>query len=233
MKKVTDTHNQSFFGQSTGMILQSSSKKEPFIFMRFIKKKENGVWEKSSIGEGKTIKCNMEEMVMILEVLKKNIKSWSTVHSFKDDKTSISINWEGESKMWFNVGDYPKIMNFAQVEILKMLLEHILKEKIENATTSDGSKKPNILDATIDKTETKDQINLEIIEEVEVRANIKSLQGVIAGETEKTLLVTIDGGTNVWIPKSIIKSKYNFANKSEQNFLVDSWFIEKNNLVKT
>ena len=33
---MTDNHNQSFFGQSTGMLVQSSSKHEPFIFLQFI-----------------------------------------------------------------------------------------------------------------------------------------------------------------------------------------------------
>ncbi len=43
---MTDNHNQSFFGQSTAMFVQSSSKNEPFIFMKFIKKKGDGSWER-------------------------------------------------------------------------------------------------------------------------------------------------------------------------------------------
>jgi len=53
---MVDKHNKSFFGQSTGMFLQSSSKTDPFLFLRFIKKKESGTWEKPSIGGGKTFK---------------------------------------------------------------------------------------------------------------------------------------------------------------------------------
>ncbi|MCK4284766.1 MAG: hypothetical protein KAX18_01135, partial [Candidatus Lokiarchaeota archaeon] len=102
--------------------------------MKFIKKKGDGSWEKLSTREGKTIKVSLEEVVMILEVLKKKMKSWSTVHSFKEDKTSISISWEGETKVWFNIGDYPKMLSFAQIEILKLLLLHLLEEKIEFAT---------------------------------------------------------------------------------------------------
>jgi hypothetical protein len=228
--KVVDNHNQSFFGQSTGMILQSSSKAEPFIFLRFLKKKENGVWEKSSTGEGKTIKCNLEEIVMMLEVLKKKIKSWSTVHSYKDDKTPISFSWEGESIIWINVGDYPKMMNFAQVEIMKLLLDHILQEKIENATVSDGTKKPSLPKASENIIEK--QVRLEITEEIETDSD-SNLKGSISGETEKALLLKIQSGDEIWVPKSIIKSKYNNEVKSEQNFLVDSWFLEKKNLAKT
>ena len=78
------------------MFIQTSSKTEPFIFLKFIKKKNNGTWEKMSNGEGKTIKCGLEEIVMMLEVLKKKKKTWSTVQSFKEEKTPIYINWEGD-----------------------------------------------------------------------------------------------------------------------------------------
>jgi len=67
---MTDKHNQSFFGQSTGMFIQSSSKNEPFIFLQFIKKKGDGSWEKPSLREGKRVKCGLEEIIMILNVLK-------------------------------------------------------------------------------------------------------------------------------------------------------------------
>ncbi|KKK89416.1 hypothetical protein LCGC14_2733330, partial [marine sediment metagenome] len=136
MIKMADKHNKSFFGQSTGMFLQSSLKTDPFIFLRFIKKKESGTWEKPSLGEGKTIKCGLEEIVMILKVLKRKLKSWSTVHIFKEEKTPISVKWEGENKVWFNVSDYPKMLTIAQIEILVLLMEHILAEKIEFATSS-------------------------------------------------------------------------------------------------
>ncbi len=51
------------------MFIQSSSKRESFIFMKFIKKKGDGSWEKLSTREGKTIKVGLEEVVMILEDL--------------------------------------------------------------------------------------------------------------------------------------------------------------------
>jgi len=142
---VVDKHNKSLFGQSTGMFIQSSSKSEPFIFLQFIKKKENGTWEKLSLKEEKTIKCNLEEIIMILRVLEGKEKSWSTVHVFKEEKTSISVSWEGEAKLWFNVGDYPKMLKFAQIEILRRLIDHILQEKIEFATVSSSkNSNPNI-----------------------------------------------------------------------------------------
>lgn len=130
------SHNQSFFGQSTGIVFQSSSKAEPHIFIRCIKKKRDGSWEKYSLGEGKTIKCSLEEIVMMRQVLEGKIPSWSIYHSYKDTNTQIQFNWEnGNSEvLWIRIGDYAKMLAAPQIEILKALLEHLFKEKIEFAT---------------------------------------------------------------------------------------------------
>jgi hypothetical protein len=232
VKNIVDSHSQSFFGQSTGMFIQSSSKSEPFIFLKFIKKKGNNSWEKLSTGEGKTIKCGLEEIIMILEVLRKNSKSWSTVHRFKEDKTPISVSWEGENKVWFNVGDYPKMLNFAQIEILKMLLIHILSEKIEFATVSTTFKRNNSV-KQIDNTNEPKEDNLAIIEEVNAGNDIGKIEGYITSETEKALLMKLKDGNEYWIPKSIIKSDYTSEKDVEQAFYIDSWFLEKNSINKS
>lgn len=231
---MVDKHNQSFFGQSTGMFIQSSSKSEPFIFLQFIKKKENGTWEKLSLKEGKTIKCNLEEIVMILRVLEGKLKSWSTVHVFKEEKTPISISWEGEAKLWFNVGDYPKMLNFAQIEILRRLIDHILQEKIEFATVS-SSKNSNHTIATSPIKSTNpmkllEEDNILIAEKVDLGDGIIKITGIIKGETEKALLININNGTESWFPKSVIKSNFDPETNAEQSFLVDSWFLEKNKI---
>ena len=67
---MVDNHNYSFFGQKFAIILQSSSKEQPAIFFQCIKTKSDGSWEKPSLGEGKKTKFSLEEMVMIIEVLK-------------------------------------------------------------------------------------------------------------------------------------------------------------------
>jgi len=41
-------------------------------------KKRSGIWEKPSIGQGMLLKCNLDEIIMIKEVLKGKFKSWST-----------------------------------------------------------------------------------------------------------------------------------------------------------
>jgi len=232
---MADKHNKSFFGQSTGMFLQSSLKTDPFIFLRFIKKKESGTWEKPSIGEGKTIKCGLEEIVMILKVLKKNSKGWSTVHVFKEEKTPISIKWEGENKIWFNVSNYPKMLTIPQIEILVLLMEHILAEKIEFATSSGISNEapPKVNDAPVESNNDikKGKViddNLEIIEELDLGDKVKKIEGIIKGETEKGLLLQMNNNSEFWFPKSAIKSTYDSVKESKQSFFIDTWILEKN-----
>ena len=210
------------------MFIQSSSKSEPFIFMKFIKKKGDGSWEKLSTREGKTIKVSLEEVVMILEVLKKKMKSWSTVHSFKEDKTSISISWEGETKVWFNIGDYPKMLSFAQIEILKLLLLHLLEEKIEFATISDMSKNQIVIDQPVTKKQEKPELT--VIEEINSESDLRKVEGVITGETDKAVLLKLNSGAENWFPKSTIKSQYSPEKETSQTFLIDSWIIEKNKI---
>jgi len=234
---MVDKHNKSFFGQSTGMFIQSSSKSDPFIFLQFIKKKENGTWEKLSLKEGKTIKCNLEEIIMMLRVLEGKEKSWSTVHVFKEEKTSISLSWEGEAKLWFNVGEYPKMLKFAQIEILRRLIDHILQEKIEFATVSSSKKSNHNIDAhpieSINPMKLPDENKIVIEEEVDLGDKARKIEGVIKGETDKAILINLENGVEKWFPKSIIKSTYTPENHIRQMFLVDSWFIEKNNIATT
>ena len=66
---MADTHNHIFFGQNTGLIISSSSKFDPYLYFRCIKKKTDGKWEKPSLGEGKVIKFTLEELILILKVL--------------------------------------------------------------------------------------------------------------------------------------------------------------------
>ncbi len=230
---MTNTHSQSFFGQSTGLTIQSSSKTEPFIFLKCIKKKGDGTWEKPSKNEGKTVKCNLDEIVMILQVLKRKTKSWSSYHDFNNVKTQISFQWEEgkEEKIWINIGNYSKMMNFAQVEIFRLLLEHILKEKIKYATSSrisvvkDKSKKIEINNATDIEVnpDISNKKNSKIIETSQIEGNIEA-------ETKNALLINFNNGNEIWIPKSIIRSQNNLNKDLTQTFLIDTWFLKKNNL---
>jgi len=246
-------HNYSFFGQNTGLILSSPSDRDLFFFIRCIKRKSNGIWEKPSKGEGKVIKFSLEEIVMILSVLNHESLNWTSYHSFKDDKTQISIGWEDKTAktLWIKIGNYSKMLNFAQVEICKRLLEHFLNEKIKNATvmninennereetdeinnefTTRKSDKSRKNKKTIN--DEKENINIvpnEIIEN-DLTKEMKQLNGTIQGETDKALLINFNSGQEIWIPKSTIHGKYTPRKNLEQEFLIDNWILKRNQIM--
>ena len=79
---------------------------------------------------------SLEEMVLMLQVLNLKRKSWSITHYYKNKVTSIHFSWEnGDSEyLWINIGDYSKMLNSAQVEILRLLLAHMIDEKVIYST---------------------------------------------------------------------------------------------------
>jgi hypothetical protein len=195
---MSDTHNYSFFGQKTGMIVQSSAKSSPFVFFKFLKKITNGKWEKLSKGEGKTIKFSLEELISILQVLDHKLDTWSTVHKFRGTSTSISINWQPESEknanttLWVKMGTYSKMLNAAQSELLRLLLTHILHEKIEFATVSEmsqtnGSEENSQENASSQKNESsqEQESKFYIQEEVIVNGNHPQKKSVLENNTQK------------------------------------------------
>ncbi len=234
---MVDKHSQSFFGQSTGLTLLSSSKSDSFIYLKCIKKKPDGSWEKPSLGEGKTIKCNLDEIIMILEVLQRNSDSWSSYHNFNEVKTQISFKWEDEAKkkLLIYIGNYSKMLNFAQTEIFRLLLRHILKEKIEYATVVKLNSEKSSVNGLKDneqKNHDNDATALPIIKQsIELNENeVSQIKGVIEGETEKALLIQFNNDKEIWIPKSVIRSNYNSSNDISQNFTIDNWILKKNNI---
>ncbi|MHA1150034.1 MAG: hypothetical protein ACTSR8_17500 [Promethearchaeota archaeon] len=248
---MVDTHSQSFFGQNTGLIVMSSSKSEPFIFMKCIKRKKDGSWEKPSSGEGKLIKFSLEEIVMILQVLNQDLFNWTTYHTYKDEKTPISFSWEDKNSksLWINIANYSKMLNFAQVQILKLLLTHILKEKIKHSTIiniKNNHKKTNRISQNIEVSykEITNEDFLEEIEDSQPPKKIKTLKstqnkpmkersnvdGAIIGETQKALLIEFNPGNEIWIPKSTIHSNYVPQKNFSQKFLIDTWILKKNEI---
>ena len=221
---MVDKHNQSFFGKASGLTIQSSSKNDPFIFFQCIQKKQDDSWEKPSNGEGKTIKINMDEMVMILEVLNKKIQNWSSYHKFNEVNTQISFKWEDEKlqRLYINIGKYSKMLNYAQTEILRLLMKHLLREKIENATSWSFSK---------DKPKEKSKELNELIKPDKQNDQTISIEGTIKGETQKALLINFDDAHKFWIPKSAISSGYDSEIDMAQTFHISTWLLRKNNLI--
>ena len=253
---MVDTHSKSFFGQHTGMIINSSSKEESFLFIRCLKKKADGIWEKPSQNEGKTIKISLEEIVMILEVLNRRQPNWNSYHTYKDEKTPISFGWEDDqaNTLWINIGNYSKMLNFAQIEILKLLLTHILMEKIEFATSSSKSKfekdstretlstfkKGPLVDIDNKQVNSEKQILVnqpkgntftESLSQNNQSRNMTNVNGAIKGQTEKALLIAFDSGQEIWIPKSTIHSDFYPDMKVTQTFLIDRWILERNKIL--
>lgn len=233
-----DVHNYSFFGQKAGMIVHSPSRDNPFIFLQCIKNKGDGSWEKPSKGEGKRVKCNMEEIVWMLEVLENGVKSWSTCHKFKEEKTQISVKWgdEKDKVLWMHVGEYSKKLNWAQARILAMLLKHVLKEKIEHATSGMTARTSNAVNESrepkpVNRDEEHEQVidkddKLEIVEEYIAPEGTQKVQGTIKNETERALLIQLPSGQEIWFPKSTIKSSSE-TGEGKSIFFIDTWFLEK------
>ncbi len=238
---MANTHSQSFFGQNTGLIINSSSRVEPYIFLRCFKRKSDGIWEKPSSKEGKVIKCSLEELVMILQVLNRKTLNWQNFHSYKDNKTSISFGWEDDKAktLWINIGNYSKMLNFAQAEILKLLILHILEEKIKYATSSkkeNFEKKFNQIhdhkeynNSLLQNNKNTPNFNSENVSNRDNR-DISDVHGIIKGETEKALLIDFDIGKEIWIPKSTIHRQYNPKKDISQNFLIDNWVLNRNKI---
>ncbi len=236
---MVDSHIQSFFGQNTGIIVKTQSRSKNFVFFQCIKKKSNGVWEKPSANEGKTIKFSLEEVVMILQVLNRKIINWTNYHSFQDNKTHISFNWEDNNAdvLWININDYSKMLNFAQVEILRLLLTHILNEKIIYATSS--KEKDNLVfqDEFAHNLITENIFSNIYNETIEEQPSMKKtpimtqIEGVIKAESNKAILVQFNSDREVWIPKSTIHSQYIPRKNNTQSFLIENWILKKNNLI--
>lgn len=256
---MTNIHNKSFFGQKVGLILSSRSKTDPFIFLKFLKKKASNVWEKPSKGEGKTIKISIEEMITTLYVLYGKLHTWSGFHSFKDEKTSISLGWDEKKEIfWIRVDEYAKSLKFPQTEFFKLLLEHLIKEKVIFATSGNNSLNKKDLNKNnsndlIDYFESdsffenlddfnginKDEKFSSINSKKSISDNKKSspkqtIKARLKNSTDKALLLIFGNGKEVWFPKSTINNLEKidlYQNSSQQRFLIDAWILQKNDLV--
>ncbi|MFX0057278.1 MAG: hypothetical protein ACFE85_05450 [Candidatus Hodarchaeota archaeon] len=244
---MVEFHSKSFFGQNTGLILSSSSKFQPFIFLRCIKKKPDGTWEKPSENEGKLIKCSLEELVMILEVLSHRSLNWQSFHNYKDKKTSLSFNWEEKNAdtLWINIGDYSKMLNLAQAEVLRLLLLHILKEKIVFATGLNGKEKNEKRKYNFHDEQAYSNFIEEIYEnDIQHQKKIpkkssrntivktmSNIDGKISNETVKAILIKFGSGKEVWIPKSSIHCQYSPRKNLSQKFLIDNWILKRKEII--
>ncbi|MFX1257758.1 MAG: hypothetical protein ACFFAN_07865 [Promethearchaeota archaeon] len=236
MIKIADFHIKSFFGQNYGIIIKSPAKLVPYIFLQCIKRKEDGSWEKPSKNEGKTIKLSLEEIICILEVLNKKSANWRGYHVFKEYRTDIYVGWESEARevLLFKIGNYKKKLRFPNTTFLTLLLKHLLKEKIEFATSGTYDlldKKPKEIDYSLFSEHITARDGLQVVEttEYDVLKERMEIQAKIKVESPKALLIILDTGNEFWIPKSTVHNKYDVNDKNNfQQLLVDKWIIDKN-----
>ncbi|TFG01696.1 MAG: hypothetical protein EU539_13770 [Promethearchaeota archaeon] len=233
---MADFHAKSFFGQKSGIIVNSPAKNVPYIFLQSIKRKNDGNWEKPSQGEGRSVKISIEEIICILEVLRRRSANWRGYHVFKEYKTEIYVGWESEARevLIIKIGDYKKKLRFPNTNFLALLLEHILKEKIEFATSGSfesKSKKVREMDYGVFTEHITARDGLQVIETTEYNVDKEPMEinAKIKIESPKALLITLDTGNEFWVPKSTIHNKYEHENKeSFQKLIIDKWIIEKN-----
>ena len=240
---MADFHTKTFYGQKKSVRVTSPSKQVPYIFLSCLNRKNDGSWEKPSEGEGKTVRLSIEEIICILEVLYRRSANWRGFHVFKERKTEIYVGWADESRQVLRVkiGEYIKKLRFPNLNFMTLLLDHILKEKIEFATSGTFETK------TIEKAELDEEAEyglfsehitardgLHIVETTEFSAsrNTVEINAKIKVESPKALLITLDSGEEFWIPKSTIHSTYDVNEKKKpQMMIVDKWIIEKNKIL--
>ncbi len=219
MMLMVNNHTKTFFGENTALTVQSNLKEDSFIFIKILKKKDGEVWKKTTSGEDKTIKCSMEEIISILQVLKHEIKEWSNYHVYNDQKTQISFQLVLDNLLKVQIENYSIKLKFEQIEILKLLLKHLLKEKIIYATSSHITPEKKKL--------RKEKDEKRIIQESE-KTEIK---GSIKGQTDKAILIKFKGEQEAWVPKSAIHSKLIDKIGIDQSFLIENWVLEKNKIL--
>ncbi len=242
--ELADFHTKTFYGQKTSVRITSPSKEVPYIFLSCISRKTNGSWEKPSDGEGKTVRLSIEEIICILEVLNRRSANWRGYHVFKERKTEIYVGWEDQSRQVLRIiiGEYAKKLRFPNLNFMTLMLDHILNEKIKFATsgTFEARTKEKVEmdeDAEFglfsEHITAKDGLHIVETTEFSMSRDTTEIEAKIKVESPKALLITLNSGDEVWIPKSTIHSEYDVKEKEKsQNFIVDKWIIEKYRIPK-
>ena len=240
---MTDYHTKTFYGQKSSITLTSPSKSVPYIFLSCINRKEDGKWENTSEGEGKTVKISIEEIICILEVLLKRSANWRGFHVFKERKTEIYLGWEKESRevIQIKIGEYIKKLRFPNLNFFTLMLEHILSEKIECATSGKSKKKskdgatPEEGDYGIFSEHIIARDGFKVVETTEfgISEETIEIEAKVKVESPKALLIILESDKEFWIPKSTIHNNYDVENKKKlQTLIVDKWIIEKQRILK-
>lgn len=206
---MADSHLKIFQGQNIDLIVESKSKFDEFVYFHLLEKSEKETERKV------TLSFILEDVAMILCLLRKKIYIWE---SYREQDLKVSFVWEDKNcqRLWIHLANHSKILYISQIEVLKLLIRHLLNEKVIYAT----SKK--IIDSNLN---FKEMLNKNIMME-----SIDKVEGKIISETEKAILIKLMNNVDVWIPKSSIHSKYSPKNLSFQSFIIENWVLKKNDL---
>jgi hypothetical protein len=224
---MVNNHKRTFFGEDAAITIQSTSRGEESLFLSAFGKLSEKEWEKPSQGQGKKIKLSLEELVSVLRVLKQETKSWSTYHTFKSQNTPIAFNWTDKESLSIKIEVYFVDLDYAQIQVLRLLLEHILNEKIIYATVP--GKTNTKIQTSSSASESPSKTKKTQSSNIEDRTR---LDGAMTGKTAKALLIRFEGGKEEWIPKSAIHNEYKNEEDIIQPFLIDNWVLEKNGIIE-
>ena len=245
---MADFHTKTIYGQKSSIIITSPAKMVAYIFLSCINRKDDGTWQVPTKGEGKTVKLSIEEIICILEVLNRRSANWTGYHVFKDRKTEIYVGWEDESRqvILIKIGDYIKKLRFPNLNFMTLLLDHILTEKIEFATSGKVESKAKKKEKEKEKEEVDEEgkyglfsehittlDGLHIVETTEYGISIDTIEikAQIIVESPKAFLIALDTDEEFWIPKNSINNDYDVKKKKSQKLLVDKWIIEKQKIL--
>ena len=170
---------------------------------------------------------------MILQVLSRQALNWKSYHLYKEKKTSVSFSWEDEETkyLWINIADYSKVLNYAQVEIFRLLLIHLIEEKVVYSTTYIKNKfKDKTNEKQIENYGFEENKNLIYEEKNKLLKNISRIRAILTNETEKAILLQFEANKTYWIPKSSIHNQYLPRKNFHQYFLIDNWVLKKNKI---
>ncbi len=133
-----DYHKYIFHGQSFNLILYSISKYDPHVYLKWKKRNFKNVSQQDRNKHEKLVELNLENLTYIFNLLKnqQNLRDITIKERLKGDY--VTFSWENENtrSLWIRANSFSKVLNFPQIQLLLLLIEHLLHEKIAFSTSN-------------------------------------------------------------------------------------------------
>lgn len=118
-----------FFGQASCVTLDHG---QNGTFLKVGKKNGDGWgWQ--------VAKMSMPELGDIISVIKGRTDKASFFHSFKDKQTKIWINRDDKGQVFFKIEDHAKPLNIGEQEVLLVLLDRVIEQRIKEGNNDNGN----------------------------------------------------------------------------------------------